>query len=142
MSPEGRIPTSPPHCISWLQCAVPITLLVTADCLLDTSISRNLQPDEAALVDVDVSIGYIGMMPRPPGTLGSLIPLHKPWDWMDLCTRVGEWGLTAGGEPARVPAHDAFGPAGLLVAIQFSRHGAVAWAPHTECHLCRLSSRP
>ena len=107
---------------------------------MDTGVSHNLQSDEAGLADVGVKIDYIGMMLCPQSTLCSVRPLHTPRDWMDLCARVGEWGLTAGGEPARVQAHGAFSSAGLLVARPFSRLRVVAWARHTECHLCRLSS--
>jgi hypothetical protein len=107
---------------------------------MDTGVSHNLQPYEAGLADVGVNIEYIGMMLCPQSTPGSVSPHYNPRDWMDLCARVGEWGLTAGGEPARVPALGAFGSTGLLVARTFFRLRAVAWARHTECHLCCLSS--
>ena len=83
---------------------------------MDTGISCNLKPDEAGRAYVSVNIDYSGTILSSQSTLGSLRPLHNPWDWMDLCVRVGEWGLTVGGEPASVPAQDAFGSAGLPVA--------------------------
>ena len=67
---------------------------------MDTGISHNLQADEAVLADVGVNIDYIGMMLCPQSMPGSVRPLHNPRDWMDRCARVGEWGLTAGGETA------------------------------------------
>ena len=134
------MPSSPPPLVFWLQRSVPTTLLVVVGCLMDTSVSHNLQPDEAGLADVSVNIDYIGMMLCHQSMPGSLRPLHYPWDWMDYFARVGEWGLTAGGEPSRVPAHGAFSSAGLLVPQPFSLHRAVAWGPHTERHFFRLSS--
>ena len=86
---------------------------------MDTGGSHNLRPDEAGLADVGVNIDYVGMILLPQSTPGPLRSLHNPYDWMDICARVGEWGVTVGDEPARVPAHEAFGSAGLQVHDHF-----------------------